>query len=195
MNVIKIVSDFSRKTNMLAMNASIEAAHSGDAGKGFAVIAHEINALAGQSSEQTSKIDDIIVAITENIAKSFELSLNVKKALNEVSSGARSTAQIVQESARGMEVQKQSGVRINEATKHMTESVEKVNAETQEQASYSSQVSSNMKVLNDYANQAEAAVDDVLSKNKELTSQAQELKSLASRIKDASRDLDNLIKL
>ena len=52
-----------------------------------------------------------------------------------------------------------------------------------------------MKVLNDYANQAEAAVDDVLSKNKELTSQAQELKSLASRIKDASRDLDNLIKL
>lgn len=195
MNVIKIVSDFSRKTNMLAMNASIEAAHSGDAGKGFAVIAHEINALAGQSSEQTSKIDDIIVAITENIAKSFELSLNVKKALNEVSSGALSTAQIVQESARGMEVQKQSGVRINEATKHMTESVEKVNAETQEQASYSSQVSSNMKVLNDYANQAEAAVDDVLSKNKELTSQAQELKSLASRIKDASRDLDNLIKL
>ena len=195
LNVIKLVSDFSRKTNMLAMNASIEAAHSGDAGKGFAVIAHEINNLAGQSSAQTQRINDIVTAITENIARSFELSLNVKSVLEEVAGGAQSTTQKVKESAQGMEKQRQSGILINQSTAKMSDSAKKVLAETEEQTLYSNRVSSNMEVLSDFATQAEAAVEEVLGKNKELNGQAEELKALSIRIKEASEDLDNLIKI
>ena len=195
LNVIKVVSDFSHKTNMLAMNASIEAAHSGDAGKGFAVIAHEINNLAGASGAQTEKITQIITAITENIGRSFDLSIGVKQALEQVAAGAESTVQKVSESAQGMDAQRKSGVRINEATDQMSASAQKVQAETMRQSSYSMQVSTNMEELSRYANDAETAFGEVLRRNKELTQQASDLQSLAARIKDASADLDKLINI
>lgn len=195
LNVIKVVTDFARKTNMLAMNASIEAAHSGDAGKGFAVIAHEINSLAGASGSQTEKITDIITAITENISKSFDLSIGVKQILEQVSEGAETTSAKVTESAHGMEVQRQSGVRITEATNKMDNSAQKVKEETMRQTSYSMLVSSNMEELAKYAADAESAVKEVVNRNKELSAQAAELQNLATRIKEASSDLDQLMKL
>ena len=63
LGVVQIVTDFAQQTNMLAMNASIEAAHAGISGKGFAVIAHEIKTLAAASSTQADKIKDIVTVI------------------------------------------------------------------------------------------------------------------------------------
>lgn len=195
LNVIKVVSDFSRKTNMLAMNASIEAAHSGDAGKGFAVIAHEINNLAGASGSQTEKITDIVTAITENISKSFDLSIGVKQILEQVAEGAETTSAKVTESAQGMEAQRQAGGRITDATNQMDSSAQKVQAETMRQTAYSMLVSTNMQELSKFAQDAEQAVKEVVNRNKELSSQATELQNLATRIKEASSDLDKLMRL
>ncbi len=59
-NIVKIIGEIAHQTNLLSLNASLEAARAGDAGKGFAVVATEINNLAKSSAESVSQISDLI---------------------------------------------------------------------------------------------------------------------------------------
>ncbi len=193
LGVVQIVTDFAQQTNMLAMNASIEAAHAGITGKGFAVIAHEIKTLAAASSTQADKIKDIVTMIDSDIGKSFDLSLRVKEALAKISKEAVDSSCQINESVESMQVQKQAGKRISEATATMSASALNVKKETDQQYSYSQMASSNMTELSDVAERAQAAVADISNRNKLLTEQTAALKKLAHRAKDAAEGLNELI--
>lgn len=72
LDIVRIITDITVKTNLLSMNASIEAAHAGESGKGFAVVAGEIRKLAGQSSRQTKEIEGVIQEMNSKITDSVE---------------------------------------------------------------------------------------------------------------------------
>lgn len=63
---IEVIQDIASQTNLLSLNASIEAVHAGDAGKGFAVVAEEIGKLANQSAESSKEIDNILKQLIKN---------------------------------------------------------------------------------------------------------------------------------
>lgn len=193
LGIVKVVTDFAEKTNMLAMNASIEAAHSGTAGKGFAVIAHEIKNLAAASATQAEKIRDNVTIISDNIAKSFNLSLNVKNALEKVSQGATETSHKINESVQNMEKQKLAGLRITEANEKIVESTEKVNNETAQQYSYSTKVSENMDNLSSISMMTEDAAVEIIGNNQDLAKQITSLQDLAKRTKEAAESLNKMI--
>ena len=71
--IISVIQGIAKQTNLLALNASIEAARAGEMGKGFSVVANEVGTLAGQCSEATKNISDIINNLQQKANKSTDV--------------------------------------------------------------------------------------------------------------------------
>ncbi len=80
----QIIEDVARKTNLLAINAGIEASHAGEAGKGFAVVADEIRRLSMSTAQSVDTIDSIVQEILTNSKDSTEVANELKKKFTEI---------------------------------------------------------------------------------------------------------------
>ena len=84
MEMITIINGVASQTNLLSMNAAIEAAHAGDAGKGFAVVAEEIRKLADSSSENSKNISIVLKDVITNINNAASASVETSKSFEQV---------------------------------------------------------------------------------------------------------------
>jgi methyl-accepting chemotaxis protein len=86
--IAKIIKEISKKTNLLALNASIEAGRAGEYGRGFAVVADRVQKLAEESSKSVEKTAEIVESIIKDIENATTHSLDISKAMEEISAAA-----------------------------------------------------------------------------------------------------------
>ncbi|TWT84180.1 Methyl-accepting chemotaxis protein 4 [Planctomycetes bacterium CA13] len=95
--VIEVIQDIAEQTNLLALNATIEAARAGEAGKGFAVVASEVKALAKQTTDSTNDIRTRIEYIQESTGKAVISISEISDVIEQVSSVSNKIASAVEE--------------------------------------------------------------------------------------------------
>lgn len=93
--IVKTINEIAFQTNILALNASIEAASAGEAGAGFAVVAEEVRNLAKRTSEATAETGRLVEEVRAAITSGAALTAEVEKALLDVETNAAMTAQLM----------------------------------------------------------------------------------------------------
>ncbi|MGF1513772.1 MAG: methyl-accepting chemotaxis protein [Elainellaceae cyanobacterium] len=127
-NVVNLISGFAAQTNMLALNASIEASRAGEDSKGFAVVAEEVRELARQSAEATTEIEklvsdiqaetnEVVVAMetgTEQVVSGTRLVDETRESLNKITATSRQISELVESITQATVVQTQASEAVTE---------------------------------------------------------------------------------
>ncbi len=122
--IIKTIEDISFQTNILSLNAAVEAAHAGEAGKGFAVVAEEVSSLANKSSMAAKDITELIENSIRLVKEGTVLSSDTKQALVKGVSGAHKSTELVERIAESAGQQVQALHQLTAGMKQISEVVQ-----------------------------------------------------------------------
>lgn len=163
--IITTVSDLAEQSNLLSVNASIEAAKAGDQGKGFTVVAQEVKSLAEQSKQAVSQVRTILSEI--------------KKAGSTAIQAAQQSHDTI-EAGRGTVTNAREGTGIlADAVAHVNDSVMQISASARQQLAGIEQISQAIGVINEAGNQSASGTRQVEKEAKQLQQLAFNLKRLA----------------
>jgi methyl-accepting chemotaxis protein len=132
LKVIGIINNIAGQTNLLSMNAAIEAAHAGEAGRGFAVVAEEIRNLAESSNQNARKIKETINTIADRIRRIHEGSTASREAFDTIEKETVNTSKAMEEITSSMQELSQGSREIMEAMSSLSETTSEIREDADE---------------------------------------------------------------
>ena len=184
MQANKTISKIANETNILAMNAAIEAAHAGDAGAGFSVVADEIRNLSETSARQSKVIGAELKKIQDAISTVVASSEDAKSALSSVSENILSTDQLVRQIRGAMEESEVGSHQITDALKMMNDSTTEVRTSSHEMSEGNQTILDEVKHLQD----ATAAIKESITRMYDGASQIVQNGSTLTNISTTMQD-------
>jgi twitching motility protein PilJ len=167
--IVELISDITEQTNVLALNAAIQAASAGEAGRGFSVVAEEVQRLAERSGEATKQIGAIVKTIQADTQDA-------------VAAMEKSTTGVV-EGAKLSDAAGQALSEIDFVTKNLAQLIQTISQATHTQASATNKVAQNMQDILEITRQTTRGTQQAAGSIRDLAAVAQELKSSVSGFK------------
>lgn len=167
--IITVINDIADQTNLLALNAAIEAARAGEHGKGFAVVADEVRKLAERTTKATKEIKAKIELIQERTAGAVE-------AMNSGRKDVETGVDLASEAGESLKS-------IVDMVKNVSDMIQQIAAAAEEQSAAAGEVSANMEGISKVTKEASSSVMDTSNAANELSKIASELQVLTSQFK------------
>ena len=147
--ILQSIDEIAEQTNLLSLNASIEAARAGEAGRGFAIVAGEINTLSTASAEASRKTSELLQATKEAVETGRKLTLATAKELTEGIESAKTSKDSVIQMRESLKVQQEQVAAINMLTDEIAGVVETNAATAEENAASGAELMTCAKDLKD----------------------------------------------
>lgn len=184
-----VIQNIAAQTNLLAMNAAIEAAHAGETGKGFAVVAGEIRKLAEESSMQGKNITLILNGLKEKIAKVNEAALSAEDRFDVIFTLADKTRDQEQHIMGAMQEQNNGSEQIVQAMGHIKTMTQEVKRSSQEMLSNSNLVSEEMRRLGEMSDTIANSMNEMASGTTQISNAVQEVSNISQINKENIKTL------
>ena len=161
-DVVKLITAIAEQTNLLALNATIEAARAGEAGKGFAVVASEVKSLASQTAKATEEIGTQITSMQAATQESVGAIKEIGNTINRISEIASTIAAAVEEQGSATQQIARNVQQAAQGTSQVATNIAEVNRGASETGSASTQVFNSARSLSKESAHLKAEVQKIL---------------------------------
>lgn len=179
-NIVSMIGEIADETNLLALNASIEAARAGDAGRGFAVVASEIGGLADDSNKSVQKIQGLIDQVTSLVAETVE---KAKQSVDEISS----SSELVNQAVNTFDTIYDNIINANHVVNNMASSMSQVESVATNVAAITEEQAASAEVISGNAG-------NIVAESQNITNDSEKVADTAKELADTSENLMTQIK-
>ncbi len=193
LKLLGLISNIAKQTNLLAMNAAIEAAHAGEAGKGFAIVADEIRRLSEDTNKNARDIGDVVSSIVSKIDESVRLAEKAGVGLDMITAYSKQNVDIISQLNIAMQEQSNGAKEILRATQELVKITEEVKVAMSEQKNATDDFS---KALIDLRDISINMVESVNNHSESLSSLAMAIEKIRSSVevnKKQAEELKNVV--
>lgn len=205
--IVATIEEIASQTNLLALNAAIEAARAGEHGKGFAVVADEVRKLAERSTSSTKEIDIMLNGIVETVSEAVTAmqsgTMEVESGVENANEAGKALAEILTASeavnaqatlaATASDQMRLAAEQLIEAVDSVSAVVEENTASTEEMSANSTEISEAVENIASVSEENSAAVEEVSASAEEMTAQVQEVTGAANSLSEMANALKEVV--